>query len=436
MTTLLTLDENLLRTIGDYRSMAVTTAIAASTSVVSTHFEPYRSTADYFNGYWIYVTDKANAGDSRYVSDDDGTDTLTVLGANFTSDGANLATVLLSKFQWQNRVDAINQAISEVYPSLYKEIDDTSLISGNILPDGSFEDWATSATLTWYTASNTTLEKTTTNGLYRGQYGSTSAKSTASAASGYFYVASNSSPVFDVNNQTITFRAWAYPQTANDAKLVIYVTKTDGTTVTTTSTTTSTAAQWTLIEIEDYTIPSNTYSIQFRFVTTTNGQYVYWDSARVTGIQNSSYVLPYPLIDGSVSQVYIQTSSSNSENPCDDVAPVNWRPIVSWDVNSDNGIQYIELPSSIPSNYAVRLIGKAPYAEMDSASDTINLTNPTSIRLLSTYAAYRLYSNASSTASGSDRDKCEQEANRYLNNYYRLAHLKQSQKPVQLNVRY
>ena len=116
-TTLIELDTLLLKAIGSYKNETLTTALTTSASVVSTNFLKWRATADYLNDWFVYVDDYANAGESRKLSDDDGNATLTVRGANFVTDGANLATVRLSPYSWEQRTNAIITPNSPIYPA-------------------------------------------------------------------------------------------------------------------------------------------------------------------------------------------------------------------------------------------------------------------------------------------------------------------------------
>lgn len=435
-TTLTNLDVDLLQAIGDYRNITVTTAIAASTSLVSTTLQQYRNTADYFNGFWAYIADYANIGVSRYISDDDGTSTLTVLGGNLSTDGANLATFTLSRFSWADRVLAINQALQDIYPSIYVPVDNMNLVTGNILPDPSLEDWFSSSAMTWYSASNATLTRTNTAGYIRGIKGSYSAKVAASAGNGYLYISSNSYPrLLDLMGQTVTFRAWAYPEVANDAYVEIYTIKADGTTQTLTSTSTCPAGKWSLLELEDQAINDDIVEIQFRFKVATNAKYAYFDSASAIGSQLvADYVLPLEFAYGEVSQVLMQSSAiSTSDFSADDISVVSWTPLQNADITSDGTNSYLLLPAGLPQERRLRLIGKKAFGALSSATDTIGIDDERSLRLLATYAAHKLYSNARNTASGSDLDKMAAYANDYLLQYYRMGNNKMVQKPVRLN---
>src|SRR3989304_4489098 len=119
-TSLATIDQRLQESLNDRISVVCTTAIAANTSIVSTNLLPFDGgNNDTFNTWWVYITDYANAGVERQIADyATTTGTITVRGGNLASDGANLATIEVTRTRRTTRVNAINRAIEEVYPVL------------------------------------------------------------------------------------------------------------------------------------------------------------------------------------------------------------------------------------------------------------------------------------------------------------------------------
>jgi len=99
-TALSVLETRLGQAIGDDLEIIVTTAIGAGVTIISTNLTSYDGGRDdYFIDWWVYITDKANAGVQRQVLDyATATGTLTVRGANLTDDVANLATVRLHRY--------------------------------------------------------------------------------------------------------------------------------------------------------------------------------------------------------------------------------------------------------------------------------------------------------------------------------------------------
>ena len=100
-TTLLSLDEELLRLTGDWLQATVTTAIAASKLIVSTELNNVDQASDgVFDRRWVYIEDKANIGVSRLLGSTTyatSSGTAYVYGANLASDTANKATFRISR---------------------------------------------------------------------------------------------------------------------------------------------------------------------------------------------------------------------------------------------------------------------------------------------------------------------------------------------------
>ncbi len=190
-TTLLDLDKKLLQATGDFLQVTTTTAIAGSKLIVSTELNNYdRGHNGIFDRYWVYIEDYLNAGVSRQLGSTTyatSSGTAYVYGANLTSDSANEATVRISRSNWADRSDAIKRSIGELYPHLYKSIDDLTLILGNALPNAHFETQTTSGTPDKWAYSNATGAKETAD--TRG--GTNAVKVTASTGNGYMTLKSD-----------------------------------------------------------------------------------------------------------------------------------------------------------------------------------------------------------------------------------------------------
>src|SRR3990167_11322313 len=87
-TALSTLMQRLSEPIGDWLRVAVTTNIAANTSIISTNLRPFDGGQDdYFNDWWVYIEDKNNTTVERQISDyATSSGTITVRGANLSAD--------------------------------------------------------------------------------------------------------------------------------------------------------------------------------------------------------------------------------------------------------------------------------------------------------------------------------------------------------------
>ena len=423
MTTALSvLEERLSTSIGDYLEVIVTTGINADNLIASTHLTSYDGGRDdYFIDWWVYITDKANITVLRQVSDyATSGGVLTVRGAVLADDGANLATIRLHRYNRDMYVNALNDAIRELYPTLHRKLDVTELVTGNILPNSHFRDWASNSYPDKYTVTNATAAATTTAGLTRG--GAKSALVTASAADGYMSITSKDYPrLLDLVGKSVHFYAWAYPSTANDAFLTIYtVGKTSTGTVTQTlnSTTACPATSWTLLKLEDQAINEDIDEIQFRFRIHTNGETCYFDHARVQGRNIFEYLMPTDFKGGSIDQVHVQANSYSAEIT-DDIKPTMWDRVTGYGIIDDGTDKFLGLPTGYSERRLIRLIGHAPLEAVSAYSGTISLDGE-KVNLLVAYAKYKLYQMIEGPVSSQDVGRFEKESAKAYGEYMRL----------------
>lgn len=308
---------------------------------------------------------------------------------------------------------AINDAIRETYPDVHKPLDDTSLITGNILPPF---NWTSSSALDIYTSPSGTLAKTTTAGYYR--HASGSAKVTASGADDAIVLDSNAFPrLLDIMDKSVSLKCWAIPEDADDAFLDIITTDSDGNDTTKSSTTSCTAGVFTLLEIEDYDVPDDIVRVRIKLRVHTDTKYAYFDPPRLTGKTNYEYLLPYDFQEGTVEEVHIQ-SSSYSDDACDDLHPRYGNAVIGHDIIQDGTRKYIFIPYS-SSKRRVRLIGHCPLEALSSSTDTISLDDKL-VDLLITYAAFRIFERQIGTAASTEVSRYQSRANYWYGKYQGL----------------
>lgn len=409
-TTLSSLEQLLSEAIGDYLSFDTSSNITTGSTgkIVATTLANYDGNAnDYFNDWWAYITEGNNSGKNKRVFDYLTTaNTLKVRGGALAAE-SSAVTVSLHKFDRRNKIKALNRAIEQLYPSLYKKLDNLTLITGNIMPDASFEWWTSASAHKFLSTSNATLAKTTTAGLYRGNRGQTSMKVTAGAANGYAYISSNTYPrLLDLMDNTVDFYCWAYPSVANDAAIVIYTIQADGTAQTLTSTTTCPATKWTKLELEDQDINDDIVEIQIRFKVVTNAANCYFDDCIVCGKYLREYLLPEDFQDGHVSQVHIQTEGYSDE-PAYDINPREWEK-AEFDIIHDGTYKYIQLKDYYEIYNRMRLIGYTPLETLTADTDTISLDGE-KLNLIIAQAAYNLYQMERGTVAAEVKSRYNEE---------------------------
>ena len=436
-TTLLSLDQKLLEATGDFLQFTVTTAIAASKLIVSTELNNYdRGQNGIFDRYWAYIEDYTNAGTSRQLGSTTyatSSGTAYVYGANLTTDSANLATVRISRSSWANRKDVIQRAIGELYPSIYKSIENLTLILGNTLPNAHFETQTTSGTPDKWAYSNASGTKETTD--TRG--GTNAIKVTASAGNGYMTLKSDNwrRLLTAIQGKAVTIKCWALPEDANDAAIVLYTKQADGTEQTLTSTTTCPAGEYTQLVLEDQEVNTDLVEAEVRLKITTSGKYVIWDDCRLTGgFPINDYLLPPSLRDGDIDLVEYQVTGNapgDSDDMCDDFSPnSSYVPIFGWEIVDDGTDSFLRLPNVYRSlsKRRIRITGMQPYEALSAASDTIATSNVGEVSLLIAYAAYLLYEGNAGPVSADDTEKFDREMARFGIKYQRL--LMQHKKPI------
>ena len=425
-TTLSTLARRLSEGIGDWLQANTTTNISAGVNVASTTLnERDDATDDVFNNHWLYFSAATNnSGIERRVKDYFTSGGIcTVYGANLIGE-AGAVTFDLGRYEHSQKVKAINRAREEVFPALHKRVDDLSLVSGNSLPDGSFDWWTSTSAHKFLVGSSATLAQTkwsaTNDEFIRGQRGSTSMKVTDSGSgAGYAVLSSDVYPrLLDLMGRTVDFYAWAYPvDTADDGVITIYTKQADGTAQTLSSTTANPKGEYTLLLLESQDLNDDLVEVQIRFSVTTASKNVYFDDAIVCGKHLFEYLLPEKLQNGYVDQVDIQVAGY-SDVIAYDLHPRDWEPF-GFSIVDDGTYKYLKLPYLYGGNRQIRILGDKPLETLSVYTDTISLDGQ-KLNLLIEYAAHKLYEIEKAGVSSKDKSRYEEESLRHLANYYRM----------------
>ncbi len=415
--TLLQIEQLFSQAIGDDLEFDSTTTIpGGAATITSTTLNSYDSGQDdYFNNWWVYITEGVNITANRQISDyTTSGGVLAVRGANLSTE-AGAVTCRLHRYNRDIKKWAILRALEKLYPTVYHRLDDITLITNNVLPNAHAEDWTSSFYPDFYSLTSATSAAIATAGNYWG--GVNACKVTASAANGYLYISSNTFPrLLDLNNSSVTFKARALPQTANDAWLVIYTKQADGTAQTLTSATTNPAGEFTQLVLENQTLNDNLVEVELRFGVTTSGQYVVFDDWRLESPIHE-YVLPKDFRLGHLSQVYIQ-SSGKETYACDDLRPQTWH-WVDHKTYHDNTYEYLYLPDIHPACRRMRLVGSRPFTLFSSDSDAIVIDGERT-NLIVACAAAEFYQRLRGATYIGDKDRFTEEAARWRNETQRL----------------
>lgn len=311
------------------------------------------------------------------------------------------------------REDAINNAGRELYPILYRKLLDETLITGNALPNGHFEDWSETTNADhWEVSGVTALEETT---IIRG--GVKSAKVTrAGDVDGYHYCSNTEwGDLLDLQDKTVSFKCWVLASSASQAYLEIYTKQADGTEQTETSSAHSGGGEYELLEIEDFSLNDDLTDIAFRCkVITTNGS-AYFDNARVTGKDLYRLLLPLDVQNGELAQVYLQVSG-HSDDMCDDLnlGGSYYTPVFGWKTLDDGDYTYLQFPTPPPSKRKIKLVGYCPLEDdLSSDNDTMTIGDKY-VPLLIAYAAYLCHEYRRGIVASDQTELYDRECARWL----------------------
>jgi len=419
-TTALDLNRLLSQGIGDWRQIQTSIKLTnTNTHIIASGLNEYDGGADgYLEDWWAYVTDKNNAGVERRIRNYYTSNyTANVFGSAWTTD-ADQANIRLGRHSYGDKQVAINAAVEEIYPSIFKPIELTELVTESSLPNGHFRDWASNAAVPLkYSLNGVTAANTSTGGLFRG--GSCSAKLTATATNGHMSVSSNVyPPLLDLQGATVSFKAWVYPEDANDGSVGLYTRKADGTEQEIYSTTSNPAGAYSLLSLEDQALNDGLVEVQIRFKVKTDTKYAFFDNARVTGYDQRRYLLPKDFDDGVVSRVFLQGEGS-SEDWCDDIQPRDWDEVTGWHIDDDGTDKYLVLPAYYSSNRLIRLVGRRPLEKVSASTDVVSVDGK-ELDMLVAMAKYKLFQGQGGDASSEDQSRYDRLASDAYSEYMRL----------------
>ena len=281
-TSLQTLRQELGLEVNDgYTSSLTGNGAADGTTIIDTDLKNYQ-TDQFSDGAsgdqmtWIKLTSGTYSGQERsFSSYAAATGTITVKAA-FGGQVLSGVTYELHKI-WTptQKNNAIVFACRKAFPACYKKVDDTSIVFGNWLRNGHFETWTLTTTPDKWAATTATAAQETTDSLVHG-YGHTSSCK-LSGAYGYLYTdIALQRDLGELHGESLTFKVWAWADTASQARLTIY----DGATTTNSEYHTG-DSKWRELEVTA-TIAANPVDVEVR-CNYDAGTACYFDDARLFG---------------------------------------------------------------------------------------------------------------------------------------------------------
>ena len=381
---------------GDYASGTTTSGGAAGGGTFIDSVLGNRPDA-YYEDWWAKITSGTYVDQVRRISTfAQSTGTVTPF-ASFGGTIATSVTYELHRINPDDKDQAIKQVLRQLYPTLHKPYYNDTLVTGNWLRNGNFEDWTvTTIPDSWAkTGSLTCVEQT---GTTLKRYGAKALKATAGAATQYAYQSQLEIPeLLDLRGQEATFRAWVYTATASNCRLQIYDVNEAATATTTNSAYHTGNSRWQLLEVKR-TLPDDLSTVEFRLTVDVNGAIGYFDLARAWGPTKNELYLPasgwkdISLVDIQYSGRGKTSTSGEDLDPCDDLGN-SFSLIPSYDHRKiDDGTdKRIRFGQNYSKGYKVVLRGMTYLTQPASDSATTEVDEP-QVNLVVASAIHWLYS--------------------------------------------
>ncbi len=395
-----------------------TTGAGTTTTLVSTDLQKWDgANDDYYNKQWLCITSGTYDGSSGFITDyatSTGTATFTpaLAGAPGSAKTAEIHTYEPNKIlkAFQRAVDLCYTAVGQ-RKGLFKDVVDTSIVTGNWLWNSHFEDWALTTAPDHFTKSGTATVSEETD-VIRGPYGTSAMKMTGGGATDYMYQSQLEVPaLLDLAGQSITFHCGVYCATASKGRISVYTKTSAGVTATTSSTYNTGTSEYQHLEV-DVTIPDDLTDIQFRYES--GGDTVYFDNSYITDASEPFRHHLTKSITHKPVQVFSQTNSGSGGVYGADVIEggESWQVIPKgmWDVVYD-GTDYLlnlkPLQAGATCTYAstqrrkLKVHGIEPLTTPTTDASIVEVSGEQA-RALVAVAAHQFFLSLATSSSASD----------------------------------
>lgn len=407
-TTLLAAQVALSKELGDYWASTTTSnGAAGKTTLVDTALMAKANDWVTDEAYDQITSGSADEEERKVSSLDNSDGTLTML-AHSAQIVSGVTYQVHRLFSGSEKRTALIKAAQEmVYPSLFTEVWDETLVIGNWFTDGSFELWDDANTLTNWT--DTTLTVTQTSTVPYRQHGTYSAK-LDTAAGTLVQSISNFEDLQYLRGRNVTFTLQVWCDTASALRISVN----DGTTQTYSSYHDGDSA-WTQddprndsLYVMQYIDPNAT-EVTFTIHLESAAATAYVDDARaISNYRSRLYIGNLGLSQNRPNAIEIEPRYYSQQEP--------WIPIRDWELD-DNG--YLYIPARYETDRRIRIKGKKYIAFVDSNGasstdwdSTIDIDSP-QLSILVADAALYLYQTMSLPNYETGTRKEFQEASNY-----------------------
>jgi len=401
--TLLELTERVCRDLGSWiEGTTTSTGGSAGISLISSAMADYDE--DAFRDKYAYITDSSNstvAYSFRKIKNNQQPSGTVFPYRAFPAQIASGLSFAIVDFDISEVKESINVAIKDSFPALAVPVIDTTLVTGNILENASFEVWTAATYPDYWAVSTATAAEDTTNVIH----GTSSVK--LSVAAGYLHLSSNScARLRDLENKAVAFYCWVKTAADSNARLGIYTKTQSGTEATTYSDYHTGGDEWEKLELENVSIPDDLAVVQIRLCISKTTA-AYFDNAYLlTG--NEEFTLPDTLT---------QPVAVYECNSADDFNVTSWYPC-DWEIVNKSGTKYIRVYGASGGN-KIEIRGLKTHTALSSETSTIDIT-PEWEKIIVAGAISNLLRSKASNINSQDKGTVLKEADRWERKYETL----------------
>lgn len=327
----------------------------------------------HFTGHYLRATSGTDSGINFYISN------WTNTNGDFTVTPAASGAAVFDSITFEVYpihpslfTDIINKAVRRLWPFVAREVVDESFRAGSPLWNPGFEDWTSATAATGWTVTTSTLGQVSTALTQRltGQY---SARLTGSAG----YLGLSSAQRIDLNHlmgYSITMYAIVASNTASDARLRIV--DNDGSTTGASYHTGDSLFQ--LLSAGPRTMrstdPARQDAFDLRILKDSGASTSYIDRVWIEGAPNVGRLRVPGTMPRGPYAVHAQIIDDRQHYRT--IRP--WRPVpftVTAHEDDSGGTDYREIhfPTSIPSNYTIRMMGRDYPTALSADTDNLEV---------------------------------------------------------------
>lgn len=346
----------------------------------------------FFTGCWLMPTSGTDSGLIFYVTAFSQTNgDFTVIPAASGAAVFDLATFEVTPYPPDAIPSLIYHASRQLYPSVARTIVDDSFNTSSPLWNGGFEEWTSASVATGWTASTSTLARSTTS-VPTGQY-------MARLTGGAGYLGLSTAQRLDISHlagQSVTVYAYVLSNTTSDCRLRLV----DSTGTVATGSYHGGGSDWEVLSVTGTLATTKPNAFDIRILKDSATSTIDIERVWVDGPRLHTFRVPVTMARG-VQQVYVAAIRDRAHFAHYGWLPASFRVLQGDNDADDTGTRRLELLGEIPAGRAMMIVGQGPLNELSAEGDEAELDDVAS-ELLELQTALNIISSTMSNTVATD----------------------------------